>query len=597
MTHRELTYKIYGDDKLSGKLQRISSAGNKTDRSLGKLDGKLSRVKMGMRDAASEVPGLSRGLRLLSNPITLAAGAVVGLAYGFDKMTKAAENFDENFRELLNLNMDKSPLERSMLRASVLQTAYQNGFDPNKTSKAYYDVQSITAKYGAEVDKIVAKVGMFSRIMKSDFNVTIAGTAQAMDIYKLKASDLNKYLESLNATVQVGKVNFDELTQEQVRYANAAAAAGQNYNNANRLFAVFSKLSNHTRIAARYTKIAFEDLTKSTTLKAFKKVGVTVYDAHQKMLGVDKIVEELVPKLKKMSDMQFNNFKNSLGGSLGAGALLSLIRNKADLLLNDFKLFDNTKFHLADSLKEANKSAEFLHETMKNKLQVDMIRLGEVGLPILIKGIEILTTGLDKLDTIIKGKSAVKKEIDNQDSYNLLKKYQPQLAIADKLPQDKFNTIINGLYGKIQTERNILEAYPNTNLGVAKFAKVQNMDIGSAQTELTDFRNRHYKFEKEYKKILGYFSDYRKNPTINPYHKPDKSVDGNGSPIQNYKDGLAGISGGGSKVTSVTVTIGKLNENINISTTTLNESGSEIEKKMTEFLIRSIAGAEQIINN
>lgn len=600
MKLRELQYRIYGDDRLSGKLERVSRAGRKVDRSLGSASNKLSRFKTNIRGAASEVPGLSRVLRVLENPLVLAAGGAVAFAIGLNKAEKAAASFNSEYRDLINLNMDKSPFQRALLRANVLNTAAKYGFDPNKTSKGFYDIESITGKYGREVQKIVAKTGMFARVMRSDFTATIAGTAQAMDIYGLNANQLNDYLSSLNATVKVGKTNFDELTRVQVRYANAAAAIGQSYSNANRLFAVFSKLSDSIDIAARYTKIAFQDLTKSSTMKGFEKLGVHIFDAQGKMRGIDKIVQDLVPKLKKMSGLQFAQFKQSLGGSIGVNALLDMVRNKADRLLVSFKEFDNTKFNMKDSLKEAMKDVNFLNDTINGKLKVSLIRLGQTVLPAWISIKNEIISMLDEInDHMYRFQRSFYHLTFNEKKYKEL----GNIRIAQMTSrgfsnaQDKYAGTFNQVNWKniSQKEKNNLIKKLQTDI----HGYLHPLFLSGSDQQQADKRNIYVGMAKYANKALWQLQ-HGDNASLSQFFnqqmRKSGTHQGDGS-SSDFKAGLAGVSGGGSTVKSVTVTIDALVKEMVIKTTHLTDNTQDIENKITELLVRSVAGAEQIISS
>ncbi len=598
MKLRELQYRIYGDDRLSGKLDKVSRAGRKVDRSLGGASNKMARFKTKMQDASSEIPGLSRGLRLLSNPITLAVGGLALLAVGINKAKNAAADFNTEFRDLNNLNLKKSHLQIAMLRADVLNTAAKFGFDPLKTSKGFYDIQSITGKYGNEVQKIVAKVGMFSRIMRSDFTATIAGTAQAMDIYGLKANQLDDYLTSLNATVQVGKTNFDELTRVQVRYANAAAAIGQSYNNANRLFAVFSKLSDSIDISARYTKIAFQDLTKSATMKGFEKIGVKIFDIHGKMRGVDKIVEDLIPKLKAMSGIQFARFKQSLGSSIGVNALLDMTRNKADRLIASFKEFDNTKFNMSDALKTAMEDVNFLNDTINGKLKVSLIRLGQTILPAWVSIKDEIITMLDAInDRMYRFQRSFYHITFNMKKYNELGNIRIAQMTSRGMEQAKekytgtFNQVdwktINkdkkdSLIKKLQTD---MRGY------------LHPLFLTGSDQQQADQRNVYTGMAKYTNKILWRLQHADNASLAQFFDSQRKVTPASVNPTSPYQAGLAGVSGGGSTVKSVTVQIGSLVKELIIKTTNLTGNSQDIEQKITELLVRSVAGAEQIISS
>lgn len=58
--------------------------------------------------------------------------------------------------------------------------------------------------------------------------------------------------------------------------------------------------------------------------------------------------------------------------------------------------------------------------------------------------------------------------------------------------------------------------------------------------------------------------------------------------------GLDGVSGGGSKSTSINITIGKMNETIEIKTTNLTESTTDIEAMFMQLFMRVVNGAGQM---
>lgn len=63
---------------------------------------------------------------------------------------------------------------------------------------------------------------------------------------------------------------------------------------------------------------------------------------------------------------------------------------------------------------------------------------------------------------------------------------------------------------------------------------------------------------------------------------------------QSTQASLAGVSGGGAKQTNINISIGKLNESIQITTNKLSESADDIERIMTELLLRVTNNANQM---
>jgi hypothetical protein len=144
MNLKELKYVILGDDKLSGKLQQITAASNKTTSALSQHSNKLSSLRDGFKNLSSEVPAVGSSISMLTNPITLAVAGIGLLAVGLNKSVEAAAQFNTTFRQLQNINLDKSREQLDGLKSSVLGLSFTHGFDAEKTSTAMFDVQSLT---------------------------------------------------------------------------------------------------------------------------------------------------------------------------------------------------------------------------------------------------------------------------------------------------------------------------------------------------------------------------------------------------------------------------------------------------------------------
>lgn len=598
MNIQELQYRIYGDDRLSGKLDRVSAAGRRTDVALGNTSNKFKSLKNNIGGAAAEIPGLNRGLALMTNPITMAIGLVGGLGMMLNKAKNEAALFNNEFRELINLNLDKSPLQRNELKRNVLNTAGSEYFDPLKTSTGFYDVQSITGKYGSEVKKIVSQAGTFAQVMRSDFNKTIAGSAQAMEIYGFNIDRVDDYLASLYKTVMVGKTTFDQLTTVQVEYANAAASVGQSFDQANKIFSAFSKVTKTVNIAATMTKTAFEDLTKKSTLDGLQKIGVKIFDAKGQMRGVDEILEDLIPKLKTMTDLDYAKLKENVGGSEGLRGLLDMARNSADKLLGSFELFDKTKFSMNDALKEAQKDINYINDQINNELKVSWINLGESVLPIFISLKKEVLIMVDKMSALIKGSDQINQEISQQSADNIKSKYEGMLGRAHLMSESEFNANQDSLISLYQNAEAIRKSFGTDMESIMEYKNKHGGSINNARNQLKYDRERWTKIAGTYMELIKLFPEYRSNSANNPFLSPGDDGDGTGGTTDGgVKKGLQDISGGGTQLRSVNVAIEALVKELNINTTTLSESAPEAEQKITEMLVRSVAGAEQIISN
>lgn len=351
----------------------------------------FNNMKGSLGELATQFPIVGQAISFITNPLVLATALIVGLVSILGTATSKAAEFNNEFLELRNLNLDKTKEQIDALNDTVLNLSFAKGFDPQKTSRAFFDIQSATGKFGEEVEQIVSKIGVFSRAVKSDFNESIEGGAKAMGIFQFGAERLDEFLASSFKTVQVGITTFDQLAKSQVEFAGAAAAAGQDFNEANKLFAVFTKTAKSVDIAATLTKTAFQDLTKKSTIAGFKLIGVSLFDTNGEMRKLDDVIGDLAPKLKGLSDIQFAKLKEAIGGSEGIKALLDQVRIAGDDVLGTFKEFDKVKVDMSKLTGNANEDFTILKDIIGQQINVLFIKLGQKILPPIISAMKFFS--------------------------------------------------------------------------------------------------------------------------------------------------------------------------------------------------------------
>lgn len=373
--------------ELKNKIKSgLSEARTKLNSDVGFMKAKLAELKMSvsdsMKDLQTQIPALGTAMKILKNPITIAAAAAVGLYKGFDALTKRAADFNTQFRQLSMLNLEKPKAEMDSLKKIVRDTAFDKGFDTEKTIAGFAEVQSTTGKYGAEVQAIVAKQGEFARLMQADFNSYIAGTAKAMINFGFGAERLDEFNRSAYATMQVGVITFDELSKVQSVYSGAAASAMQDFDAANKMLALFTVKTKSVNVAATLTKSLFNDLTKSTTINAFKKVGIDAYDASGKLKQVDKLILELNEKFRGLdSDRKIIELKNQFSGSEGLIALVQAATDQTGQLQITLDEFDKAGAGFNRVFQDAKEDLNYINETLKNKTNALLTEYGESMLP------------------------------------------------------------------------------------------------------------------------------------------------------------------------------------------------------------------------
>lgn len=382
-------------DKLRKKTKRFEGRFKKTFSGSGEILERFGgRAGQIFGDLKSKFSGLAGMGPSVINPITLITAAILGLGVAVGSLGVAgvqkARAFNHEFLQLKNLNLDKTTTQIDGLKQSVLDTSVATGLAAGQVSDAFFDVQSVTGKFGNEVSDTVKKVGDFSVATGTMdlFNKQVGAAATAMKIFGLESAQMDQYLASSFKTVQVGKVTFAQLAQVQTEYLGSARSANQELDTANKLFAVLSVNAKSADIAATQTKTAFEGLTSQPFIDALqgnakKKIsglGIKVFD-NGEMRQVDDILKDLIPKIQEMSGERFVKFRNSIGGPEGLKELLNQSRASGTKLLETLNTFDETNFSLADAAANANKDFDTQLALLMNIKDTVLVQIGEQILP------------------------------------------------------------------------------------------------------------------------------------------------------------------------------------------------------------------------
>lgn len=563
-----------------------------------KMNGLKSGVLKNSKAIANEVPMLGNALMLAKNPIALTVAGVLAIGKGIDYTTQKAADFNTQFRALANLNLDKSKKEIESLRRMVLDTSFEKGFDTNKTITGYFDVQSTTGKFGGEVKRIVEQQGEFANLMQADFNNYIAGTAKGMANFGFGEDKLKEYNRSAYATVKVGVTTFDQLAQVQSVYAGAAAANNQSFDTANKLLALFTVKTKSVDEAATLTKSMFNDLTKDATIKAFKKVGISVYDASGKIKQADSLMLELNKKFAGLDDdKKVVTLKNQFSGSEGLIAMIQAATDKSGQLQNTFNSFSQTKLDMDKTMDLAKNDLNYKNEIMRNKLATLEIEIGTSLLPLKYKVAELKLAVVELVNNLILGP----KGIAERGAGKANAKYMGLINEAQHMDKDSFVKNLSELKLDItQTERDYKKKTTDdvksswmwlgnplaliTKLG---YKSVMNQeDVG----KLDQMKQIETQLIKTWKTTGNNTTkpDDTKKKELNTGGSTNTST--GGSPLS---DNLDAVTGSARQIRNLTVNIEAFKGGVNTANTTMqNTEPSVIEEWFTDMCMRTVRSIE-----
>lgn len=576
----------------------LKQAQRDTVKGLNGMQKKMDSLKIGFiknsKAIADEVPFIGHAFKMATNPIALTAAGLLAIGKGIDYTTQKAADFNSQFRELSNLNLDKSKKEVASLKRMVLDSSFDKGFDTKKAITGYFDVQSTTGKFGSEVKRIVEKQGEFANIMGADFNDYIAGTSKAMANFGFGVDKLDEFNRSAYATVKVGVTTFDQLAKVQSVYAGAAASNNQTFDTANKLLALFTVKTKSVDEAATLTKSMFNDLTKDTTIKAFKKVGINLYDNNGKIKQADSLMLELNKKFAALDgDKKVVALKNQFSGSEGLIAMVQAATDKSGQLQNTFDNFKNTKLDLDKAMDLAKNDLNYKNEILKNKLNAMEIEIGESLLPLKYKIAELKLAVIELANNLILGPSGHRQK----GAAKANDKYANLINEAPNMDKETFIKNLAALKLDMkQTERTYKEKDSENKSYLWKYLGSPLLAAGKygygamLNSENKGKSSQMQLIESQF--IKAYKSGVQKrqeNPIIEP--KKQDSGDTISSPLSN---GVDAVTGSARQVKNLTVNIEAFNKGgINTQNTNLKKMDEkQIEEWFNEMCMRVVRSLE-----
>ncbi len=358
----------------------LNKANERIKKATGKMQSKLNDFKAGSIEVfdsiSSRIPGFSSSLKLLANPYTIIATVALLAAVNIGKATQKAIEFEHTFMNIRQLNLDKSRDELDKYRTKIAEAAFDTGINLQKMTTGYYDLQSGLGKYGNEATSISKQIARYSLSTQADYNDSVNQTIKSMKAFGLQTEDVRSLLESNAKTVQVGIVTYADFAKVQTEYAGAAAAAGQNVDTANKIFAAFTSISKNANVAATKTKTAFEGLSDPKVLNSLQKYGVKVYDNTGKMRQLDKVIQDTSKKIDAMNDQQFHNFMGSVGGPEGLRDLFSKLRNGSKDFFKTLESYDKSSVNLDKMYKNALNDPKTAINMVKEKFNTAFTQMG-----------------------------------------------------------------------------------------------------------------------------------------------------------------------------------------------------------------------------
>jgi TP901 family phage tail tape measure protein len=364
-----------GEEGMKQYEKTAQDSFNKVGRHMDNMSQKMSaghsKMHEGFLKMGESLPGIGRIAEYVTNPWVI-GGALI--AEGGKKAIESSAQFEHAFKPIRNMNLDKPMAELGEYKNQLRETAMATGQDLAGMSKAYFDYQSLTGKYGKEVNESMKKIGEFASFTDTPIIEATDAAASSMVAYGLTAKDTEKIMKSNFATVQIGLTTYSELSKVQREWAaDASLAMGgtEGMDQANALYATMSAISKNPEMASIDTKTAMQSLGRGRITKKLKEVmGIDAYDAKGNMRSLLDIVKDVHKVYEKIGNNgKFSGMISELRGEQGLNHLLAMAGKNGNDLISTFEKFSSIQGGYNKEIMGANNLNDSLkqHEELLNK--------------------------------------------------------------------------------------------------------------------------------------------------------------------------------------------------------------------------------------
>lgn len=589
MTIKEVVYTLVGRDYVTPTLDKMKVKGEDASRVMRSLRTQTEGMSANMRSAAQEIPGVGRAMSMIKNPMTMGVALVAGVSAVMVDATNRAKAFNAEFRNLANINLSRSIGELNRLKNTIGATAYAGGHDIMATSRAYFDVQSITGMYGAQATPMVRQGMEFARLMGADPNEWVAGLAKAQANYGFSNSDIGKYHSAAYASLVAGAMTFDQLAKASPVFAGSAAASGQSFTDAMKMFTLFTMRTKSTDEAATMTNSLFRDLTREGTIKGFLNAGINPYTSNGSFKSIIQLMTELAEVFSsQQTQLQVNSLKNAFSGSEGLTAMLNAAAGGAKQLTAQLRNFDNAELNLNRTREIALGDVNLLESELRNKLNTSLTQLGESLSPVRVELTRLAIAATDLMNNSVfrlinwQG-TAHSVGVENANWAQQRFGHYGEMSMSER------TQFLADVRDRRDTARTSYKAIPTSGAqrGLA------NSFIASS---LTGWGYRAKESERlsllsevsAYNDILAQAETWAEDSGIG-----SNGGSGGGNTLGDARAAISSTIGGGRQQKVITVTIGSLVGSQSFNST-VRESRDDITALVEEALIRAIYGAEQM---
>lgn len=329
-----------------------------------------AQVDPSVRKAASNaqsILGSIVGGNLISSGIMKAASAVQDFAVG---AVDTYKNFEQSMANTAGIaGATGADFEK------LSNAAKSAGKATSFTASEAADALGYMALAGWDVNKSTAALTPVLKLAEAtqgDLATTSDLVTDSMSAMGVGIDDLQPYLDTVVKTNNKANTSAAELMEAYIGVGGAAKAAGLDYKDtANALGIMANNGLKGAQAGTALNSILVRMTSKDTALNAYKKLGVSIYDAAGNTRDFGDILKDTNKAMAGMTEEQKNSYMAAIAGSNYYSVYKNLLEGVTDSVDGGASAWDN----LAAEIENSDGALDTMNETVNGTMSMALSRL------------------------------------------------------------------------------------------------------------------------------------------------------------------------------------------------------------------------------
>lgn len=361
-------------DKVTSPMKGVTTSVERPLDAVNKLQ--LNSTKA-LDAISSQVPGVGNAIGMLANPYMLAAaGAAAVVAVGY-KATTMALDWQGGLAKV-NVTAQLTQKELTGLSEQLLQIGKQNIAPIEQIPESFNKIISA----GLDVKTSLDVLDPSLKAAKAGFGDVGEVAKSAVAVMNSSGRDINTVYDVLFATLNKGNAEFSDIAQYLPKLIPMARNAGFALGETAGAWAYLTAQGQTSERATTLAQNAMKALADPAKIKAFKEMGVTLYDQSGKIKPLTNIIDQLAGKTKGLSDLSRAKFFGQIGLDQEAASFFATATQNAQKFRETIDFTTNSQGQLSEAYKNSMTPLDSWHQ-ITNLIKGNMIDLGMKVLPII----------------------------------------------------------------------------------------------------------------------------------------------------------------------------------------------------------------------